>query len=137
MIRFETTWVTDRIQSDTIEWAKEFAETLLVKKPNGDLDEDKSLSTSQLRKFFGEIKRIQATNDFEKSKDDVLMLKPKLAYAKGRAKRDNKIHNLFTEMSKALNVIDYKDNKKGEKDFNNFIKIFEAVVAYHKASGGK
>ncbi len=38
------------------------------------------LSTSQIRKFFGSIKRIQA--DFEKAKGEILLLEPKLAYAK-------------------------------------------------------
>ena len=70
------------------------------------------MTTGQLRKFFGEIKRIEA--DVEKYKADVVMLKPLLAYAVGRDK--NKLEILQKELkSKSkivivdLNEFDYKE----------------------------
>lgn len=133
MSDLKTVWITEGIKPDTIKWAEEFAKKLIIKK-HDKLDKDLSLSTSQLRKFFGEIKRIQGMG-YENldSKEDILMLKPKLAYAKGRAKKENKITEFYSEMSKGLDAIDYSDDTKGKKHFQNFTKIFEAVVAYHKA----
>ena len=51
------------------------------------------LTTSQLRKFFGEVKRQQMMGYDE---TDFVLLKPKLAYAVGRAKDANaKINDFY------------------------------------------
>ena len=83
------------------------------------------LTTNQLRKFFGEVKRQQLLK-FNKS--DFVMLKPKLAYAVARADKGNKIQDFYYVLSNAI------DKVTNEKEFKNFIKIFEAIVAYHKAA---
>lgn len=132
------TWVQGGITKDTIEWAEIFAKDLAKSKSvSSDRGRDKiikPMSTTQLRKFFGEIKRIQAMGfDNPDAKDDVLMLKPKLAYAVGRDKGETKLGDFYKQMSIALDAIDIQNTKH----FNNFIKIFEAVVAYHKAAGGE
>lgn len=67
-------WITQGIDNDAIEWARTFGE-YLAKTP-------KPMTTSQLRRFFGEVKRIDA--DFETNKQSVSMLRPMLAYAAGR-----------------------------------------------------
>lgn len=131
-------WVQNGIKVETITWAEAFANDLARStRVPGDRGRDrniKPMSTSQLRKFFGEIKRIQAMGfDSTDAKDDVLMLKPKLAYAVGRDKGETKLDMFYQKMSIALDAIDLQN----EKHFNNFIKIFEAVVAYHKAAGGE
>ena len=85
-----------------------------------------AFTTSQLRKFFGEVKR-QQMEGFNET--DFILLKPKLAYAVGRAKDPNaKINDFYLVIANAI------DRVKNEKQFKNFIQIFEAIVAYHKAA---
>ena len=132
----KTVWITNGIEPETIKWAEEFANDLAKERKefiNGKEKKISAMSTSQLRKFFGEIKRIQAL-DFDKSevKDDILMLKPKLAYAAGRDEGKSKIGDFYKKMSIGLDAIE----PKNKEHFRNFVKIFEAIVAYHKAAGG-
>jgi len=87
--------------------------------------ERKKLTTSQLRKFFGEVKRqqIKGYND-----TDFVLLLPKLAYAVGRVgDNDAKINDFNFVISHAIKTVSNSD------DFKRFIKIFEAIVAYHKS----
>lgn len=106
-------------------WGKYFAED----------DGGKKVTTSQLRKFFGEIKRIQA--DFENCKMDLILLDPKIAYAVGRAKKEArqgsllKIEEFYRQISPLISIID-EDQKK----FKHFVQLCEAIVAYHKQYGG-
>lgn len=86
---------------------------------------NKALSTSQLRRFYGEVKRIQL-NGYDVT--EVKLLKPKLAYAVGRNK-DSKIKDFYNIISVAI------DNIEDESSFRSFIKMFEAIVAYHKLYG--
>ncbi len=83
----------------------------------------KKLSTSQLRKFFGEVKRQQMVGY---DKTDFVLLKPKLAYAVGRADKGAKIEDFYHVLSAAIDCVSNKEQ------FANFIKVFEAIVAYHK-----
>ena len=79
--------ITNRVTSTTVDFAKRFGKYL----GTDDIEPDRNgrqsnlhnkLTTNQLRKFFGEVKRqqMQGFND-----SDFVMLKPKLAYAVGRA----------------------------------------------------
>ena len=87
------------------------------------------LTTSQLRKFFGEVKRQQLQGY---NATDFVLLKPKLAYAVGRSKSNksnpNKIVDFYDVMSRAIDLVE------NDKHFKNFIKVFEAIVAYHKVA---
>jgi len=90
----------------------------------------KAMSTSQIRKFFGAIKRIQA--DFDNLKGEIILLEPKLAYAVGKDKKESKIDEFYKELSPLI-----KEIKEDEKKFKNFVSIVEAIVAYHKVYGGE
>ena len=83
------------------------------------------LTTNQLRKFFGEVKR-QQMQGFNKT--EFILLKPKLAYAVGRADKNSKIKDFYGVISDAM------DKVSDERSFKNFIRVFEAIVAYHKAA---
>lgn len=117
------------IKSNDIEnlkaWGKYFAENIGGKK----------VTTSQLRKFFGEIKRIQA--DFDNCKMDLILLDPKIAYAVGRAKKDArqgetlKIEDFYKQITPLIGNIG-EDQVK----FKRFVQVCEAIVAYHKQFGG-
>nr|HMP31734.1 type III-A CRISPR-associated protein Csm2 [Saprospiraceae bacterium] len=67
--KIDINWVTGQqpINNEAIDWASHFGEYLAPINKN---DKD-AMTTSQIRKFFGEVKRIQA--DFDKYKDDVPM----------------------------------------------------------------
>lgn len=126
--------ITEKITNATVEFARKFGSYLANKDDNaGD-----PLTTSQLRKFFGEVKR-QQMNGYEES--EFVMLKPKLAYAVGRAKANSR-------KGQHLKIVDFNDViadaidkviKSPNKDvaFDNFISAFEAIVAYHKAEEKK
>jgi CRISPR type III-A-associated protein Csm2 len=131
-----------------IAWAISFAEFLVVrgntdkesKKVAEFICDEKPLTTSQIRKFFGVIKKIQAEG-YDKNKIKLAMLEPQLAYAVGKdkkydsTKRENinqtKIVYLYEEISKALRTV------KSAEHFQNFVNLLEAIVAYHKAKGGE
>ncbi|MEA5461604.1 type III-A CRISPR-associated protein Csm2 [Arcicella sp. LKC2W] len=108
---------------------KEWGE-YLAKEEGFAKDKVGKLSTSQIRKFFGSIKRIQAS--FEKAKGEILLLEPKLAYAMGRDKGKSKIKDLFSLLSPMIQEI-----KEDKAKFQNFVNVLEAIVAYHKAAGGE
>jgi CRISPR-associated protein Csm2 len=120
--------IKEKVTNVTVDFAKRFGSYLgtddlnpKTGKPSGN-----KLTTNQLRKFFGEVKRQQMSGY---NQTDFVLLKPKLAYAVGRAKNPNaKINDFYRVISKAIDKVD------NEQQFKNFIKIFEAIVAYHKAA---
>jgi len=124
------------ITDDSILWAQDFGEYLAVKSATHG-----KLSTSQLRRFFGQLKRIKAEGFDEKNLTKILMLKAQLAYANGRdikfnfqtKSNDNqtKIGDFCSELSKAIGIV------KEKTHFKNFVNLVEAVVAYHKSKGGE
>ncbi|MDD7318983.1 MAG: type III-A CRISPR-associated protein Csm2 [Prevotella sp.] len=124
--------IREKITRASVEFAEEFGEYLAT----GDKQTSEALTASQLRKFFGEVKR-QQMNGYEHSK--FIMLKPKLAYAVGRArsksKVKNKIEDFYDVMADAIDKV--VKSPAPDKAFRNFIDIFEAIVAYHKAAENK
>ena len=132
--KIQQRWIQDKVDDAAVNWAKSFGEYL-----QSEANQSKPLTTSQIRKFFGELKRIQA--DPEKYQDDVPLLKAKLAYAVGRETSifrgqttcRTKIKEFYEELEKGINFI----RPDVKKDLINFIKLIEAIVAYHKYFGGK
>ena len=132
-------WIRQGITEESIQWAKKFGGYLCNKTEsdddnksggNNDAKDKKPLTTSQLRKFFGELRRIDA--DFDKKYQDVLMLRPMLAYAVGRDGRKTKLEVFSDTLSEGIKFIRLKDEVHRKADFKNFLKLFEAIVAYHK-----
>lgn len=128
-------WIQAGITDHTITWAKSLGDFLQSTKKGS-----QPLTSSQIRRFFGELKRIQA--DPEKHKNDIPLLKAKLAYAVGRdfdtnrGRNKTKIKELYEELEKGIEYI-RKDSEHLKQDLLNFVKIVESVVAYHKYFGGK
>ncbi len=126
---FDPNWVREGIKDrDPIDWAESFGKFLAE---NDERDRINGLTTTQLRKFFGQIKRVQAKGFNMK---DVVMLKPQLAYAVGRdgktGGRKTKINYFNKELIIGIDAIE------NDIHFNNFIDVLEAIVAYHKEKGG-
>lgn len=90
------------------------------------------LETNQVRKFLDAINRLKAvladTGDFSKIETDIVLLKPKLAYAAARQKAAKPL----SEVMKV--AIDAVHNKE---DFERLVQLIESIIAYHKAEGGK
>lgn len=133
--KIQQRWIQEKVDDEAVIWAKSFGKFLQTEE-----NQTKALTTSQIRKFFGELKRIQA--DPEKYQDDVPLLKAKLAYAVGRETVSTnygktfvktKIKEFYEELEKGINFI----RPDVKKDLINFVKLIEAIVAYHKYFGGK
>jgi CRISPR-associated protein Csm2 len=126
-------WVQNGIDEDTIKMASEWGKHLV--EPNGRQVDQDALTTSQIRNVFGELRRIQL-NGYKNEKTAFLLIKPKLAYAVKRHKK--KGVDLFYQLfCFAYDAIDFKNDEKGEKQFENLMNFMEAVLAYHKYHGGK
>lgn len=116
-------WIKGKIDIGVINKLEGFGKFLADQRDN---KWNTGLTTNQLRKFFGEVKRQQAKGY---NSIDFALLKPKLAYAVGKAKtKEGKIHEFYHVIAGAIEKV------SSLNDFNNFIKIFEAIVAYHRAT---
>lgn len=120
------------LEQDGIEIAQviEKGGKLLVKAADGLAPgfKDRGLTTSQIRNVFGLVKRMEI-NGFDAQ--EFILLKPKLAYAAARANTDG-THAFAEVLTRAIEAVD-----EDEKKFARFVDFFEAILAYHKAAGGK
>lgn len=125
--------ICGKVTKQTVEFAELFGKYLAEGNNYAE-----ALTTSQLRRFFGEVKR-QQMNGYDET--DFQMLKPKLAYAVGRAEKSSKkdkrckIRDFYEVMVDAIDKVEKSQDK--DKAFKNFISVFEAIVAYHKAAENK
>ena len=119
---FKKEWITDGIDKNGVKFTDDFGRFL-----------SRQLSTSQIRNIYGELKRIQMKG-FANEKTAFILLKPKMAYATAKSKSLKPLKDVFNE---AFDAIDTSNNEKGEKHFENLMDFMEAVLAYHKAYGGK
>lgn len=116
----------------SVDWITKEADSAMVDytEKAGQFMARNGLTNSKIRSIYGEIKRIQM-GQFETEKSAFILLRPKVAYAFGRDNR-NKGLELFKEIfdESSMTVSD-------QKSFNNFCNFFEAILAYHKAYGGR
>jgi CRISPR-associated protein Csm2 len=119
-LTFDPTWITKEATPSLVEYAEE-AGKFMAK--NG-------LTNSKIRSIYGEIKRIQM-GEFEREKSSFFLLKPKVAYALGRDDKNEGLKLFKLIFDKAS---EYVNSQKSYQNFSNFI---EAILAYHKAYGGK
>ena len=89
--------------------------------------ENRQLKTAQIRKVYGAVKKIQMSDEFQRN--ELIMLKPKLAYA---AARNTEVTDLKDALTQAIDRIGDDPQR-----FKNFVDFFEATLAYHRAAGGK
>ncbi len=121
-MNLELKWITgeEKMGVEMVEWANQMGEKLTRE----------SLTTSQIRKFYGEIKRIdQAWSTY---REDIPMLNAKLAYAVGR-KHKGKGINIFAKTFYSAIM----KASESEENFGRLVKVLEATVAYHKFHGGQ
>lgn len=95
------------------------------------------VTTSQIRNVFGTARQIQLRwpNDPEGAYRDAVLLRPKLSYF---AKREGRgMEDLRKVLTPALELVSQGPEAERRVRFNRFMDFFEAIVAFHKAYGGK
>lgn len=90
------------------------------------------LETNQVRKFLDAVNRLKADltekGEFSAIETEVVLLKPKLAYA---AARQRAAKPLGEVISAAI------DKVHSQEDFERLVQLIESIIAYHKSEGGK
>lgn len=86
------------------------------------------LTTSQIRNIYGMVKQMEMRG-FDGN--EFVLLKPKLAYAAARADTPG-AQTLKNVLTWAIDAVDGDEAK-----FARFVDFFEAILAYHKAAGGR
>lgn len=123
--RFKPEWITNEVDDDCMNLCEDLAKSMV----------ESNISSSFLRNIFGELRRIEA-GGFEKHRADFVLLRPKLAYTCGRASsRNNKAKNDLQALQEL-----YKKSAQlvsNAQGFKNIVNIMEAIVAFHKAHGGR
>jgi CRISPR-associated protein Csm2 len=96
------------------------------------------LNSAQIRNIFGAVRQIQFAWPFDAQESDpatwqayrrLQLLKPKLEYT---AARNNQVKPLKDILIPAID-----DVEANRARFQNLVDFFEAILAYHKAAGGK
>ena len=109
------------------------------------LAQNERLTASQIRTFFSEVKRIEGSIQEERTQQKgelsdqdtrrLILLKPRLAYQARRQIESHKgygVAKLEEVLKPAINFVEGK-----VENFRNFVDFFEAILAYHKAAGGR
>ena len=90
----------------------------------------KKLNTTQLRKFFAALKKMEKKETWDEIETEFYLLKPRMAVAVGRG---NVPKNFYSVVLAAMSKVDnIEDDEVKMKNFDTFVKFFEAIVAYHK-----
>lgn len=96
------------------------------------------LKTNQVRNFFSAVIAIKNKVElmgkefkYEDIETELILLKPKLAYAAGRQTTVRPFKSFVDEALEAL-----QKSKDKRKALDNFFNLIESFVAYHKFYGG-
>lgn len=116
--------------------ALSMAKKLVIKGYNGKINDKESINSSQLRKFYTDVKGLELTWEYQKCSDaaflgilpQIKILKAKVAYAKGRGTVPPAFANWINTHVDAI---------KTPKDFKAFLLHFEAVVGFCYGEGLK
>lgn len=110
---FERRWVTDGIDAAGVTYCKELSQYLY-----------KTITITQLRNIFNEIKRIELKG-YANEQVNFQLLRPKVAYAVARIKPSEKLQYFLKMFEEAHSVV------HDEKTFKNLANLFEALIAYY------
>lgn len=93
-----------------------------------------NLTRSQIRTVFTEVRQIEAQWGKPEALRRLNMLKPKLAY---QTARSNSVDYLREVLSDAIDEVAQSPADKRDERFQRFVDLFEAILAYHRAKGGR
>ncbi len=136
------------------------ASRLLVEqaKAVGEYLKAQNLTTSQIRNVFGTVRSIESTwriaslasvgaaegsplSTRTRALHELNLLKPRMAYA---ASRNGVVRYLEQVLTPAINAVlgdpatdSVANGDEALRRFGNFLDFFEAILAYHRAAGGK
>lgn len=98
----------------------------------------RQLTTAQIRNVFGTVRQIEMSwgtrapeSQRKQAARQLLLLKPKLAY-QARRQRGKGVKDLADVLIPAIDLVG-EDRER----FQNFVDLFEAILAYHTAAGGQ
>lgn len=127
--QFLDVWVQEKFIAKSSQHAYDFAEYLAKN----------SLTRTQLRNFFGELRRIEARGPAENA-EAISYLRHKLAYTVSRLEEDKLpkavARTFHGVLDKGLKALDGEPTALAER-FERFTAYFEAVLAYHRFHGGR
>lgn len=127
--RFFDVWVKEKFTSESSQHAYDYAKYLA----------DNRLTRTQLRNFFGELRRIEARGPAENAQA-ISFLRHKLAYTVSRLEEDKLpkavARTFHGVLDKGLQALDGEPAALAER-FERFTAYFEAVLAYHRFHGGR
>lgn len=121
-------YVKGNDKTEALKFAEEFGKYL----------QSNEFSTTKLRGVFGEIDKILNIDDSQKMKGRIALLKPKLAYLKGRENRWTQ--EVVENFKKVIEIMidELLQNEENLKEhYKNFVNFVKAIVSYHKYNGGK
>lgn len=98
------------------------------------------LTRSQIRNIFTEVRKIESLweIDPDKAVRRLTMLKPKLDYQSARQRHVKGLQNVLSEaIDYVTQAEDTEKDKERTKRFQRFMELFEAILAYHRAKGGR
>jgi CRISPR-associated protein Csm2 len=98
------------------------------------------MTTSQIRALFGEMRQIEAEWGLKSQRQAafrrLVLFQPKMAY-RARSERGQAVKMLVEVLDKAVKQVVNAPLEKRDEYFKHFVEFFEAILAYHKAFGGK
>jgi CRISPR-associated protein Csm2 len=95
------------------------------------------LTRAQIRNIFTEVRKIEDMWDTrpQEARRRLNMLKPKLDYQTSRHKS---VAGLRDVLIPAIVAVDAAPNaEERDRRFRRFVDLFEAILAYHRAEGGR
>ena len=123
----KTIMTSDETGSGMVDYARGIADKLVRN----------NLKTNQIRNIFTEVRQIESIYSMDKKTEALrrlTMLKPKLAY---QSKRHREVSDLEKELVGAIDEVVKAPEGKRDEIFQRFVDFFEAILAYHKALGGR
>lgn len=126
MSKVQNIMTADPTGSELVLFAEQTASTLVKN----------NLTRAQIRNIFTEVRKIEALWDSNSANAlrRLTMLKPKLDYQTARTPA---MGELKTVLSEAVDMVANAPEDKRAERFSRFINLFEAILAYHRARGGR
>jgi CRISPR-associated protein Csm2 len=119
-----TLMTADEAGAELVTFAQQAADRLVTN----------NLTRSQIRTVFTEVRQIEAQWGKPEAVRRLNMLKPKLAY---QTARSNSVDYLREVLSEAIDEVVQSPADKRDERFQRFVDLFEAILAYHRAKGGR
>lgn len=124
-----TMMTADESGKELVDLAEQLAKTLVR---NG-------LTRSQIRNIFTEVRQIEAMWQMGgEHQTEALrrlnMLRPKLSY---QTARTASVQDLQKALCEAIDEVEKAPADQKDRMFSRFMDFFEAVLAYHRAEGGR